>query len=122
MNRSAELPLGDFSRKRFHLIDQHDRYAVSVAGRQVGVFINIHAGEREGGLSLDLLGDALDHVAKVAFVPGEDGYFNHGCVLLRRLAKRQESVDLIQMAMIVSSTLSHCFLERIICLAARGDR
>jgi hypothetical protein len=95
LNRSAKFAFRNFPGKRFRLIDQYDRHTVAVAGGQIGLFVNIHAGEGKGDLGLHVPGHALDDVAEVAVVPGKDRHFNHGCTPRRSPAGRQESVDLI---------------------------
>lgn len=78
LDRPSKFAFSHFPGKHLHLIYQHDRHAVAIAGGQIRIFVNIPAGEGIGGLCLDLLRDAHDHVAEVAIMPGKDGDINHG--------------------------------------------
>lgn len=70
INGPPEVAFRYPARENLDPIDQHDWNPVAIAGGQVGMVVNVHAGEGKGDLSLDVAGEAFDDVAEVALAPG----------------------------------------------------
>lgn len=85
-----EVAFRDRACEDLDLIDQHHRHPVTVASGQVGMGINVHAGEGKGNLGLDRAGEAFDDLAEVALMPGQDRHVHRGRLAAFGAADRQE--------------------------------